>query len=221
MKTVLTLLMFFIFTLNVFAGEVPQVLLQEGANDISITVVNHSGAELNGLKFSAEPEKIPDWLSINENNQIIDITNIEDEKGRFFLNFNVTNAPGNTFAELPYSIVDENGNEWKFALKLYVGAITEESAPLCTALHNNYPNPFNPCTTIKYSLEKNFHTKLVIYNTIGQAVRTLVDGPMVSGFHTVEWDGMNEHGQKVSSGLYLYKLTAGSHIDTKRMMLIE
>lgn len=109
MKTVLTLLMFFIFTLNVFAGEVPQVLLQEGSNDISITVVNHSGAKLNGLKFSAEPEKIPDWLSINENNQIIDITNTEDDKARFLLNFNVTNAPDNTFAELPYSMA-MNGN---------------------------------------------------------------------------------------------------------------
>ena len=119
------------------------------------------------------------------------------------------------------SLKDKNGNEWSFAVKLYAGSISEQAVPLETALYENYPNPFNPYTTIRYSLKENLHTKLVIYNMLGQSIRTLVNGPMTPGVHTAQWDGCNEHGQHVSSGLYFYKLTAGSHVDTKRMMLIE
>ena len=93
--------------------------------------------------------------------------------------------------------------------------------PVSNALYENFPNPFNPVTTIHYSLQENEYAKLVIYNSLGQVVRILVDEPKTAGIHTVQWNGVNESGQKVSSGVYFYRLTAGQFVKTKRMMLVE
>ena len=112
---------------------------------------------------------------------------------------------------------DNSGNSWNFKAIVH----TSSDLPISNALHENYPNPFNPITTISYKLKENKHTKLVVYNTLGQQIYTLVDAPQAAGMHTVQWDGKNKNGQKVSSGMYFYRLTAGSFVQTKRMMLVE
>ena len=88
-------------------------------------------------------------------------------------------------------------------------------------LHQNYPNPFNPTTTIDYALSANNHVTLKIYNLIGQEVRTLVNLYQVSGHHEAMWDGKDNHGQSVSSGIYLYRLQVGSQTITKKMTLLR
>jgi hypothetical protein len=75
-------------------------------------------------------------------------------------------------------------------------------------LEQNYPNPFNPSTTIKFALPEAGEVKLVIYNSNGQLVRTLYSGEMSAGRFEVEWDGKNESGERVASGVYLYELKA-------------
>ena len=94
------------------------------------------------------------------------------------------------------------------------------------ALLGNYPNPFNPATSIQFrvgSLEfrEPAHTRLTIYNIIGQRVRTLVDEAKLLGEYKVIWDGKDENGDPVGSGIYLYKLVAGDFSATKRMILIK
>ena len=94
------------------------------------------------------------------------------------------------------------------------------------ALLGNYPNPFNPSTSIQFrvgSLEfrEPVHTRLTIYNIIGQRVRTLVDEAKLPGEYKVVWDGKDENREPVSSGIYLYKLVAGDFSATKRMILIK
>ena len=89
------------------------------------------------------------------------------------------------------------------------------------AVLQNYPNPFNPSTTISYSLAESSHARIVVFNSLGQQVRTLADGPHSAGVNVVQWDGRNENGQKVSSGVYFYRLTAGRFVQTKRMMMVE
>ena len=88
--------------------------------------------------------------------------------------------------------------------------------PATFALSPNYPNPFNPTTTIKYQLPTNNDVKLVIYNLLGQKVETLVDRLVEAGFHSVQWDASH-----YSSGTYFYKLTAGDKMFTKRMTLLK
>ena len=88
-------------------------------------------------------------------------------------------------------------------------------------LYANYPNPFNPSTTIRYEIPKNEHVKLVVYDMLGREVKTLFEGPQTAGTHQVIWDGTNNQGQVVSAGTYIYTLYAGGHRLSKTMTLVK
>lgn len=109
-----------------------------------------------------------------------------------------------------------------------ITAITSDepiSTPVTFLLHQNYPNPFNPSTTITFEIPNAANgavaAKLVIYNLLGQVVRTLVDKPLSAGQYRVQWDGRDEQGRLLSSGVYLYQLKAGSLTQTRRMILLK
>lgn len=87
-------------------------------------------------------------------------------------------------------------------------------------LLQNHPNPFNPQTTISYQLPHTEHVTIIIYNTLGQAIVTLVDQKMQAGSHQVMWDARDQQGIKVASGLYFYTVTAGEFVETKKMLLL-
>jgi len=80
----------------------------------------------------------------------------------------------------------------------------------------NYPNPFNPTTGISFSLPAAADVRLDIFNIMGQRIATLVDGTLNAGVHTFAWDGAN-----LASGVYMYRLTAGDLIETRKMMLLK
>ncbi len=89
-------------------------------------------------------------------------------------------------------------------------------------LRQNYPNPFNPSTTIEFSIPKRVNVKLVIYDISGRVVRTLIDDKEYEpGLYRVEWNGKNDYGEYVASGIYLYKLQAGDFVSTKKMVLMR
>jgi len=86
----------------------------------------------------------------------------------------------------------------------------EECIPTITKLYSNYPNPFNPSTTISFSLPKEENIELTIYNIKGQKVKTLYSGIAEEGKHTMVWEGKDSNGKEVSSGIYFYKLKTNS-----------
>lgn len=88
-------------------------------------------------------------------------------------------------------------------------------------LFSNYPNPFNPTTTISYSLFSASKVELKIYNALGQEIRMLVNARQPTGTHRVEWDGRDDNGNLAASGLYFYQLRAGSFVETRKMILIR
>ena len=91
-------------------------------------------------------------------------------------------------------------------------------------LSQNYPNPFNPVTDIRYQITDSgspVHTTLKIYNILGQGVRTLVDEPKHGGYYTVTWNGMDNSGFRVASGVYFYRLASGDYVDTRSMLLLK
>ena len=98
---------------------------------------------------------------------------------------------------------------------------TSKVVPQGFELHQNHPNPFNPETQLTYSLPQEASVRLVIYNVLGQQVRVLVDGCQSAGANSVTWDGRDENGTKVSSGIYFYRLQAGEFVQTKKMSLIK
>lgn len=93
--------------------------------------------------------------------------------------------------------------------------------PVSFVLEQNYPNPFNPTTTIDYAIPRSSDVKLKIYNMMGQEVRTLVSEKQSAGFHSIQWDGTNNSGNLVATGLYLYRIEAGDFMKIKKMMLIK
>lgn len=95
------------------------------------------------------------------------------------------------------------------------------TSPISTELLQNYPNPFNPSTTIRYSLAKDMTGALDIYNLKGQKVRSLQSGRMQAGNHSVVWDGKDDGGKGVASGVYLYRLKLENGIMQKRMLLLK
>ncbi len=88
-------------------------------------------------------------------------------------------------------------------------------------LSDNYPNPFNPTTSISYTVPQSADVSIEIFNTLGQKIRTLVDGKMAAGEHTVNWNGMNDAGQSVSSGIYFYRMVSDQMTVTKNMVLLK
>jgi len=102
-----------------------------------------------------------------------------------------------------------------------LNAVQIREIPSEFSLSQNYPNPFNPTTSIKYAISENARVTLTIYNILGQAVRTLVNAEQEAGFYTTKWDGTNDFGGKVSSGIYIYRITAGSFTSTVKMNLLK
>ena len=88
-------------------------------------------------------------------------------------------------------------------------------------VYQNYPNPFNPTTTISYSLPTATKVKVVIYDILGHEVKTLVNNFQNSGNYNVVWNGVNNFGEKVASGAYIYRVAAGSNIAVKKMILLK
>ncbi|KPL03996.1 MAG: hypothetical protein AMJ90_02500 [candidate division Zixibacteria bacterium SM23_73_2] len=97
----------------------------------------------------------------------------------------------------------------------------EEAVPENFALFQNYPNPFNPYTTIRFALPRDCEVKLEVYNIVGQKVRTLAFGFFPKGVRQMEWDGKNQNGEDVSTGIYFYKIEAEEYSDIKTMVLLR
>jgi len=105
---------------------------------------------------------------------------------------------------------------WQFTTMMLTSTDPEDTAPKAFELAQNYPNPFNPATQIRFAMPEHGHATLHIYNTLGRRVATLVNEPRNAGWHEVSFDASN-----LSSGIYFYRLQAGSHTQTRQMMLIK
>jgi PKD repeat protein len=88
-------------------------------------------------------------------------------------------------------------------------------------ISQNYPNPFNPATQFSLTLPEEVNVSIVIYNLVGQKVRTLVNETMGAGTHIITWDGTTDDGEAVSTGVYFYQAVAGENVVTKKMMLVK
>jgi hypothetical protein len=95
------------------------------------------------------------------------------------------------------------------------------AAPVRFALDANRPNPFNPATRIRFSLAKSGDAALRIYSVDGRLVRTLVHGPLGTGYHDAFWDGRDDRGHDVTTGIYLYKLTSNGKSVSRKMSLLK
>ena len=112
-----------------------------------------------------------------------------------------------------YTVTDANGASASLSL---------QTRPTAFSLADNFPNPFNPATTIQYALPQAADVELTVYNVLGQPVRTLVAEHQSAGRYAVEWDATNDSGHSLSSGMYFYRLQAGEEFrEVKKMLLLK
>ena len=125
-----------------------------------------------------------------------------------------------------YSFKNEKENVFKLVMggADYVQEQTEEirkDLPAKFSLNQNYPNPFNPDTFIPFDLPQGSHVKLRIFNILGQEIRTLKDEFFQTGSYAILWDGKDQRGFSVASGIYIYRLETGKFIQSRKMLLIK
>lgn len=119
---------------------------------------------------------------------------------------------------------NELSNYYTLAAPALITGIDESTVGVIPGefvLHQNYPNPFNPSTNIRFELPQQTEVHLSIYNLLGQRIAVLVDESKSAGVYTVQWDGRNNIGKAVASGIYLMRLEAGSEVKIKRMVLLK
>jgi hypothetical protein len=96
-----------------------------------------------------------------------------------------------------------------------------EEIPVANRLRSNFPNPFNPSTMISFDMAQDGHVTIDIFNIRGQRIKSLVNEHLRSGVHTVEWNGTDDQGRQVSSGIYLYQMQSENYTSTRRMLLMK
>ena len=108
-----------------------------------------------------------------------------------------------------------------FIISLNQLSISEGIIPKNISLYQNFPNPFNPTTNIKYQINKPANIKLTVYNLKGEVIRNLISKNEKAGFNVISWNGEDNHGAKVSSGTYIYTIKTSEFFDSKKMILLK
>ena len=116
---------------------------------------------------------------------------------------------------------NEENNDSSLDFSYVETGIDAQVTPADFTLQQNYPNPFNPQTSIRYALPQEADVMLTISNVYGQVIRVLVSNRMEAGNHEVIWDGTNQYGEKVASGVYFYQISAGSFKELRKMIFIQ
>ncbi len=138
----------------------------------------------------------------------------------------ITLSPGETIDlkfEVPEtSNIEGYGQKFFFKANGYYRAFKfEDGVPDSFELFDNYPNPFNPITNIRFSVPKTGEISLAVFNLLGQKVKTLHEGEIDAGNHTIQWSGDNDNNQQVASGVYFYKLITKDFEQSKKMVLLK
>ena len=123
----------------------------------------------------------------------------------------------NTDVTISYTIFDEQ----KEIMSRGTQMVALKAIPDSYALHNNFPNPFNPVTNIFYDLPKSGHVRMVIYDLLGREVTTLINETMKSGYYSTRWNGRNQYGQPVGAGIYFYHLHTDAYSKAQKMLLVK
>ena len=217
MRRLIMMLTALIVTVGTVAAEgPPPVLLTDGDNIVPVTVINALGRDVDKLTVSCDASALPSWLTVSSGTEPVAVENSGTRT--IGLRLTVDGAPSNAVITAPLTITDGGGSSWPVTV-----TFTAEGRPeTMDVLHGVSPNPFNPSTTISFSVATARHVTLTVYNTVGQRVCTVADGQFAAGSHTAVWRGTDGAGRRVSSGVYFCRMVAGDDFSrTVKMTLYE
>jgi hypothetical protein len=191
-------------------------------NDDGIEVVfiyNKTYDPTGTTQFSMPPNALPNECTVGANADIVYGLSLAVRQGHV-----LNESPGTLYLRPVYALT--TNDRFTFNPTIVLGVPVGE-LPVAYRLYQNYPNPFNPATTIKYELPVQSTVTLTIYTILGQKVKTLVSGVEDAGVKQVQWDGRNERGLGVATGVYFYRLEAravsgnASFTQVKKMLLLR
>ncbi len=160
-----------------------------------------------------EPAAIPTSYKVYRNDEFIEeVTELTHTD---------INLPAGTYQYFVTAMYNDLESDPSNTIDVAITDADNPVIPLVTKLVGNYPNPFNPTTNIKFSLKDAGEVSLVIYNVKGKKVKTLIKGSLEPDFYDVLWDGKDDSGKSVSSGVYFYKLKTDKIIQVKKAILIK
>ncbi|MBD3291224.1 T9SS type A sorting domain-containing protein [candidate division KSB1 bacterium] len=207
-------------------------------NPLSVSVT-HSAVPVELTTFEAFIDKnnvLLKWTTATESNNFgFEVQRRKSGASEWQI-LNFVKGHGTTANPCSYSYLDENLEPGNYAYRLkqidFNGQfeLSQEleislNAPAYFSLQQNYPNPFNPVTKINYQIPgdpgKRIAVSLDIYNLLGEKVKSLVSQTQSAGYHSIYWNGMDDNGNVVPTGIYVYRLQAGRYIATKRMVLMK
>jgi len=197
----------------------PVIKLKHGLNEVFIKVSNKCNVDLESISLIIENEDLPEGIIATVNSQSMDIAAKDKSENGLLLNIEVDKNIKEGIYQIPFRLKDNKNHTWNFTITANI----EESIPDNYELKQNYPNPCNPITQIRYVLanDQAQDTRLVIFNSIGKQIRTLVNQKQSAGTYKVIWDGRDGSGNPVSSGIYFYRITSGSYSQMRKIMLIK
>ncbi len=218
-------------TIAFSADSLTVVLESEDSTDIAFEMSNSStlydltwSISLFGTSDTSNAShSLSNWLVLTGDSSGVILPGESESVGlRFYKIFSDTTLEG----YLEVSSSDQSNLQQTIPVFLtIIGSSTaikiNDQAPSRFALGNNYPNPFNPQTTIEYKVASVADVQLAIYNNLGQLVRVLVEEPATPGTYRVNWDGRDSFGREASSGIYFYQLTTDNFRATRKMMLMR
>jgi FlgD Ig-like domain/HYDIN/CFA65/VesB-like, Ig-like domain len=187
----------------------------------TLTIFNNGGYDLEYSIIVEEVTREVNWLELDHHFNVIDPT-LSDE---IIITFDSEFMEDGTYmANLV--IVHNDPSQDDLIIPITMSVISVGSGMDLTLavpeLGNNYPNPFNPQTTISFSTTENTdNTEITIFNSKGQKIKTLLNEVLPAGNHNIVWNGKDEKGRTVSSGIYLYKMRSGIYSYTKKMILMK
>ena len=190
--------------------------------------------ELISYEATSEDGRVElNWQTASETENLrFTLERSDAQDGEFSHLANIEGA-GNSDIERAYIFTDEEiepGKEYFYRLKdvdfngrvTVNGVVSIKAAAIANyELDTNYPNPFNPETTIKFKVKQTGKVDLAVYNMQGQLVRQLVNDNMSSGHHTIVWNGRDDEGMQASSGTYFYRMSVNGFNDVKKMQLLK
>ena len=193
---------------------------EDNTNDTDIIIVLKWLQSLNANNYHLQVSTDPNFAT---EKTIIDINDLSA------YSYNVENLEYNTKYYWRVNAINQFGESdwsqiWDFMTsESPIISVKElgDGIPNKFSLSQNYPNPFNPETNIKYELPKAIKVRLTIYNIQGSRVATLVDKIRPAGFYSSQWDGKDDLGRKVASGVYIYRLKAGEFVQSKKLLLLK
>ena len=191
--------------------------------------------ELTSFNASVSGESVLlNWTTATEtNNRGFAVERFSKSSGSSWERIGFVDGSGTTTQPHTYTYTDNNVSQGVYVYRLeqtdFDGStsyskeveVSVGSGPQEYGLSQNYPNPFNPTTSITFQVPVKSDVAIKVYDMLGREIRTLFSGEVNQGHHTITWDGLNNNGSKMSSGSYIYRMTAGDFVQTKQMILLK